>query len=115
MADTSAPETPPAASARKMSDPIPLAEPILRGQQTIESIQLRKPKAGELRGLSIQELMNARTSAVLDLLPRITLPPVTQAEADNLEPEDLAACSGAIIDFFLTPADRKAVEKVLNA
>ncbi|OCC25669.1 hypothetical protein MB02_01230 [Croceicoccus estronivorus] len=98
-----------------MSDPITLAEPIVRGNETIASIQLRKPKAGELRGLSIQELMNARATAVLDILPRIAMPPITQAEADQLEPEDLAACSGAVIDFFLTAADRKAVEKVLNA
>lgn len=111
MADDSAPATP---SARKMSDPIPLAEPILRGSEKIESIQLRKPKAGELRGLSVQELMNARASAVLDVLPRISVPVITQAEADNLEAEDLSACAGAIIDFFLTPADRKMVEKVLN-
>jgi len=113
MSDESAPLA--ASKARKLSDPITLAEPIVRGEQKIASIQLRKPKAGELRGLSIQELMNARASATLDLLPRISMPPITQAEADAMEPEDLASCSGAIIDFFLTPADRAAVEKVLKA
>lgn len=99
----------------KFSDEIMLSEAIVRGSETISSIKLRKPKAGELRGLSIQELMNARASAVLDVLPRIAVPIITQAEADNLEAEDLAACGGAIIGFFLTPADRKKVEKVLNA
>lgn len=113
MSDQSAPA--PTAKAPKFSEPITLAEPIVRGTETIASIQLRKPKAGELRGLSIQELMNARATAILDILPRIAVPIITQAEADSLEPEDLAACSGAIIDFFLTPADRKAVEKVLKA
>lgn len=116
MTDQSAPDA--AANAErkpKLSDVILLAEPIVRGTQTIASIQLRKPKAGELRGTSIQELMQARTSAVLDVLPRITMPPITQAEADALETEDLAACSGAIIDFFLTASDRKKVEQVLNS
>lgn len=109
MADQSAPA---ADTARKFSDPIPLSEPILRGELKIESITLRKPRAGELRGLSIQDLMNARVSAVLDVLPRIATPPITAAEAEQLETEDVAACAGAIIDFFLTPADRKKVEAV---
>ena len=113
MAETSAPEV--TTGKRMLSEPIHLSEPIVRGETKIPSIQLRKPKAGELRGLSVQELMGARAAAVLDLLPRIAVPPITQPEADNLEPEDLAACSGAIIDFFLTPADRAMMEKVLKA
>ena len=119
MTGTSAPaETAPSESTgarRKTSDPITLTEPIERGDTKITEIVLRKPKAGELRGLSVQELMNARTSAVLDLLPRISMPPITQPEADNLEPEDLASCGGAIIDFFLTPADRERMMKALTA
>lgn len=98
----------------KFSEEITLSEPIVRGSESISSIKLRKPKAGELRGLSMQELMNARATAVLDMLPRIAVPIITQAEADNLEAEDLAACGGAIIGFFLTPEARKRVEKVLN-
>lgn len=102
-------------SAPKLSPPITLSEPIRRGETEIAEITLRKPKAGELRGLSIQELMNARASAVLDILPRIAMPPIVQPEADDLDPADLAACAGAIIDFFLTAADRAAMEKVLMA
>ncbi|MXO66262.1 phage tail assembly protein [Altericroceibacterium endophyticum] len=107
MTDTAAPK-------RKTSEPITLSEPICRGEQTIEAITLRKPKAGELRGLSIQDLMSAKTSAVLDLLPRITMPPITAAEADDLEPEDLASFGGAVIDFFLSPAERKMMEQALK-
>jgi len=102
-------------SAPKLSKPIALSEPIRRGETEITEITLRKPKAGELRGLSIQELMTARAAAVLDILPRIAMPPITQHEADNLEAEDLAACAGAVIDFFLTAGDRAAMEKVLTA
>ena len=116
MTAKSAPEAVQAAAPNaKLSDPISLAEPIVRGDTRITELVLRKPKAGELRGLSIQELMNARATATLDLLPRIAMPPITQPEADALEPEDLAACSGAIIDFFLTPADRTQMKKMLRA
>lgn len=112
MSDNSAPA---AGIARKMSDAITLAEPIERGGETITSIQLRKPKAGELRGLSIQELMNARVSAILDVVPRISVPPLTAAEANNLETQDINAIGGAIIDFFLTPSERMQMERVLSA
>jgi len=123
MADKSAlqPETPttepaPAAgNARKMSDPIALSEPIVRGDTTITEITLRKPKAGELRGMNLASLTNGDGSAVLDVLPRISIPPITQPEADNLEPEDLVVCAEAIIDFFLTAAKRKRMEQVLKA
>lgn len=94
---------------------ITLSEPIVRGETSITEIAIRKPKSGELRGLSIQDLMTARVSAVLDVLPRISMPPITQHEAENLEAQDLAACAGAIMDFFLTAGDRKAIEKVLTA
>ncbi|MGE4431888.1 MAG: phage tail assembly protein [Sphingobium sp.] len=94
---------------------VTLSEPIVRGETTISDIQIRKPKAGEMRGLSIQDLMTARVSAVIDVLPRISMPPITQQEAENLDLSDLAACSGAIIDFFLKAGDRAAIEKVLTA
>lgn len=103
-----------AAPARKMTA-IPLSEPIRRGKTEIAEISIRKPKSGELRGLSIQELMNARVSAVLDILPRITMPPLTAAEVAELEPEDLSACAGAVIDFFLTAEDRTKIAQVTQA
>lgn len=89
-----------------------LTQPIVRGETTIDKLTLRKPKAGELRGLSVQELMSARVSSTLDLLPRITMPPITQAEADDLEPEDIGACAGVVIGFFLTAADRSKIEEI---
>lgn len=113
MTEPSAPA--PASPTPATSAPITLSEPIRRGETLISDIVLRKPRAGELRGLSVQDLMTARASAVLDILPRIAMPPITQAEADNLAAEDLASCSGAIIDFFLTAGDRAAMEKVLKA
>lgn len=102
------------APARKTTA-IALSAPIIRGKTEIAEIAIRKPKSGELRGLSIQELMNARVSAVLDILPRITVPPITAAEANELEPEDLSACAGAVIDFFLTAEDRTKIARVTQA
>lgn len=112
MSDQSAPAATP--KGRKMSEPIPLSEPIVRGETKITSITLRKPKGGELGRLSIQELMQARADSIILLIPRIAIPPITSQEANNLEPEDVAACGGAIIDFFLTASERAALEMALK-
>jgi hypothetical protein len=111
MENPSAPEA--GAPARK-AETLTLSEPIVRGEQKITQLTIRKPKAGEMRGLSMQELMNARVSATLDLLPRITMPQLAQHEVDDMEPEDVAAASGIIIGFFMSNADKRQIERALN-
>lgn len=110
MKNSSAPA--PAAVKSRPTETVRLSSPIIRGETQIDTLTLRKPKAGQLRGLSIQELMTARVSSALDLLPRITMPPITQEEADDLEPEDVGACAGAIIGFFLTAEDQSRIEEI---
>lgn len=96
-----------------MSDPasqplfrtVPLDTPILRGEEKITALRLRKPAAGELRGLTMSDLARLDVSTVLKLLPRISTPTLTDAEAANLPPEDLFACSTEIGSFLLKRAD----------
>ncbi|AUW60381.1 phage tail assembly protein [Sphingobium sp. SCG-1] len=97
-----------------MTHEVTLCEPIVRGETSIDKLTLRKPKSGELRGLSLAELQNANVTAVLNLLPRITQPLITQQEADALEPEDLSSCCGAVIDFLLTSEQRVMVAELLK-
>lgn len=101
-------------TAQRKTHEITLSEPIIRGETTIDTLTLRKPKSGELRGLSIAELQNANATAVMTILPRITMPTLTDQEAANLEPEDLASCAGAIIDFFMTADQRAIVAELLK-
>jgi hypothetical protein len=109
MTEASAP-----VAAQPKTEKLRLSAPIMRGEQAITELTLRKPKAGELRGLSMQELMNARVSSTLDILPRITMPPITQEEADNMEVEDVANASGIIIGFFMSANMRSQIERALN-
>lgn len=99
------------AVTNRHSETITLAEPIVRGETQITELTLRKPKAGELRGLSLQELMTAGVSATLEILPRISMPPITEQEAENLEPQDVAAVAGAVIGFFLTAKDQAKIKE----
>lgn len=83
---------------------VPLDHPIERGENTIDSLQIRKPHAGELRGVSIAELAKLDVTTVLKLLPRITVPPITAEEAGRLELSDLFSCATEIGSFLLSKA-----------
>ena len=63
---------------------VALDTPIQRGETVIESLQIRKPRAGELRGLSLVELGQLKVDALGALLPRITLPPVHRVAIDDV-------------------------------
>lgn len=92
---------------------VELAEPIRRGTTEIATITLRKPRSGELRGLSMQDLLTSDVTAILKLIPRISSPPLIQDEADALDPEDLAEVAGAIRGFFMTKAERVAIDRLI--
>lgn len=84
-----------------MTTTVPLDTPITRGETQITEIQLRKPAAGELRGLSLSALLNLDAGAVVQLLPRITTPTLTPEEAQRLDIADLTACGLEIAGFLL--------------
>jgi hypothetical protein len=85
---------------------VTLDTPIQRGEQTIDTLQLRKPRSGELRGLSLVDLGQLKVDALTRLLPRITIPNLTEAEVANMEPADLLACGAEIGSFLLQKSQR---------
>lgn len=80
---------------------VSLDEPIVRGDQTISTLGLRRPKSGEMRGLSMIDLVQLKVDAVHELLPRITVPPLIAHEVYNLSPADMFKLSTEIAGFFL--------------
>jgi len=112
MADT---VTPPTQDPAKIvrSDPITLAEPIVRGEQVIASITLRKPRAGEMRGLTLQDLLTSDIAAILKVVPRISDPVLTPHECDGLDPADLSEIGGTIRGFFMTASEKKILEAMI--
>ena len=103
----------PAADPKTRFETVTLAEPILRGETKIETLTIRKPRSGELRGLTLQDVLSTDVSAILKLIPRVSEPPLTAEEADNLEPEDLAEIGGTLRGFFMTQAERQAIEVMM--
>lgn len=83
-----------------------------RGDETITKVSLRKPKAGELRGLNLQDLFQADVNAVLTLLPRISDPIMTPQDCADLDPIDLMELGGAIKGFFMPKAMRDQIAQI---
>jgi len=77
-----------------------LDDPIQRGEQRIESLTLRKPNAGELRGISLVDLAQLDVSALHKVLPRISQPTLTEADVSRLSLADLLALGTEIAGFF---------------
>lgn len=93
-----------------VTDPIELDEPLKRGEQTIDSITLRKPKSGELRGVSLADVLQMQTDALITLIPRLSSPSLTAAEVRQMDPADLVQCGGEIAGFLLTKRARGVTE-----
>ena len=93
---------------------IELETPIRRGEQTISSIQLRKPKAGELRGLQLQSLIQGDTISMISLTPRISIPTLLPHEVEQLGPADIGAIAGTVMGFFMSRKDRAELARVLG-
>jgi hypothetical protein len=79
-----------------------LDHPLVRGEQTIEKITLRKPAAGELRGTSLNALVNLDVDALGKVLPRISSPTLTEFDVQQLDPADLVQL-GVVFAGFLLP------------
>lgn len=82
------------------SSTLKLPTPILSGDSEINEITLRKPKAGEMRGLKTMDLLQMDIVAHRTLIPRIC-PEMTAAMFDDLEPENLTAIQGEVVNFFV--------------
>lgn len=107
-------DTPPAAPTGSKRTTVPLEHPIRRGETTINEVTVRKPVAGELRGLNLQDLARSDVNALIAIIPRISEPTLIQQEVEALEVEDLAAFGSAVFDFFTTSAMRAQIETLLG-
>ncbi len=88
---------------------INLETPIQRGDTRITSVTLRKPKSGELRGVSLVDLLQMDVTALTRVLPRISEPTLTEAEVANLDPADLLSMGAQVSGFLLPRAALAAV------
>lgn len=87
-----------------MSKTITLDTPIKRGDNDIAEISLRKPSAGELRGVTLTDLLQMDVAALTKVVPRISEPPLTEIEIARMDPADLVQIGGVVAGFLLPKA-----------
>lgn len=91
------------------SKPITLQQPVPRGSSPITEVQIRTPKAGELRGVQLSALLASDYDALRTVLPRITVPTINPPEIDEMDPADVVKLSGEVVGFLL-PKEAKMPE-----
>ncbi len=96
------------------TETITLDTPIVRGDQQVTSVTLRKPMAGELRGVSLMALMQMDVTAAITLLPRITAPSLTTQEIERMDPADLLQLTSTVTGFLLPKSATTASPSALN-
>lgn len=78
---------------------IALDVPVQRGQTLIDNVTVRKPNAGELRGIQLAELLQLDVASLIKVIPRLT--PLNAAEVGALDPADLLAIGTKVAGFLL--------------
>lgn len=79
---------------------IPFKTPIKCGGADVSSLALREPTSGEMRGLKLLDVLQMDVTALITLIPRISVPALTPAEVAGLPPVALAKLGAAVVGFF---------------
>ena len=106
---TVAAPAPAAATKNPNEEVITLDEPLIRGEQKITQVVLRKPMSGELRGVTLADLAQMDVLALRKVLPRISTPSLTDQEVGRMDPADLFQCGVAVASFLVKKSDKEAV------
>ncbi|ATM78979.1 phage tail protein [Serratia fonticola] len=85
--------------------------PIRRGETEITEVSIRRPSAGELRGIKLQSLLETDVNSVIKVLPRLTTPVLTEQEVSLLDPADFYSMAAELSIFFVPKAMAADLEK----
>lgn len=87
---------------------VTLEEPIVRGDNAVSEIELRRPDAGALRGVDLVSVYRMDVVAISKVVPRISTPMISSAEYMAMAGPDAAAIATEISDFLLTKSQKDA-------
>lgn len=77
-------------------------KPIPYGDKELSEITLRRPMAGDLRGVKLRGLHDMDVDTLFAIVPRISSPPVTMGQLAALDPYDTVRLMESVTDFFNT-------------
>jgi hypothetical protein len=83
-----------------MNVKVPLSTPIRVAGNEVTELDLRRPSAGELRGVKLLEVCQMETGAIIKVLARISTPMLSEQDAAGLDGADLMIIGTEIVAFF---------------
>jgi hypothetical protein len=86
----------------RVANSFTLESPIIRGDQKITLVALRKPNTEATRGLQLATLAQMDVDQLAKLLPRISTPALTEHDVAQMDVADLMK-AGSIVLGFLFP------------
>lgn len=93
---------------------VELETPILMGNNQITFVTVRKPNVQALSGVSIQQLYNYETDALVKVLPRVTTPALTAHQVKSLDVVDLIQLGGQVVNFLYPKAVQEALKEEME-
>lgn len=81
---------------------VKLERPLKRAGGDITEVQIRRPMPGDLRRCKLGELMQLDVDTMIRVLPRITMPILTEAEVSNMHGADFLELASEVAAYFLT-------------
>lgn len=79
---------------------VTLGTPIIRGEQTISTISIRKPLGGDLRGIALMDLLNMKIDALEVILPRITTPVLNANDIREMDIMTISEIFAGVFSFL---------------
>lgn len=79
---------------------VTLQNPIIRDGKPVSEIELTAPTGAHLRGVSLLDLLRLDTSAVVEVVPRISQPRLTKQEISSMSAPDLVDLASATASFL---------------
>ena len=80
---------------------IPLSNAIERGKTKISEVLIRKPKGGDLRGLSLMLVAQSDYDTMVKLIPRVSEPVIHKHDLDDMDVSDLMDVTMGVASFFV--------------
>lgn len=88
-----------------MTKTVTLAQGILRGENRITEITVRKPLTKQLRGVSISRLIEMNADDWQIVLPRVTMPKVDKVDFAQMTVTDFTKLCSAAAELMFEDAE----------
>lgn len=79
---------------------ITLSQPLKRGEQEINQVEVLKPTVQALKGLKMFDVLQVDVNAMEVLLPRITQPKLHKSDFLTMEVEDFTELATVAVGFL---------------